>query len=97
MKIFRELVTLLLICWAGFYGLVFLYSWWSRNGMRRCFRCSRLTWMSPRVRAVMDAHKVIFCGKCMPVGDQLADVAREQNAQLRRKAYSKAMESDDDD
>lgn len=96
MKVFRELVLLALVCWGGFYLLLFLFSWWARHGMRRCFLCSRLTWMSPRIKAVMDTHKVIFCNRCMPAGDQLAEVATKQQQELRRKAFQRAIDGADD-
>jgi len=46
--------------------------------------------MSPRVRAVMDRYRVIFCQGCMPAGDQLAEVAHDARDQLRREAFKRA-------
>lgn len=90
MKVFWNLLGLALVCWGGFYLLLGALAAWSRHGMRRCFRCSRLVWMSPRVRAVMDRYRVIFCQGCMPAGDQLAEVAHDARDQLRREAFKRA-------
>ena len=90
MKVLLSLALFALGCWGGLYAGMFVMAGWRRYGMRRCFRCCRLTWMSPKVRAVMDTYRAIFCSRCMPVGDQLAEVATEMRDDLMRAAYGKA-------
>jgi hypothetical protein len=70
------LIVVAIIGYAVFYGGFAVYLVIRAHVLRRCFRCGHVVILNPRVKAVAKAYGVVFCAKCMPVGDQLAEVSR---------------------